>query len=148
MSDVNTNPERKGTLKAMTIGVNQNHNYPDSVRVNFSDNQQEGTSAWAGTVAINKPTDVVVKGGKHKVYSYSWNHTSDNANISTDIAPMNGKIDTFFGEEEADNKVEVALEATGALVVVPNDCKISYRTFEAKLSSKPKCQIQKEHTFM
>lgn len=126
IKDINTNPERKGSLKALTIGENENHNYPDSVRVNFSDYQQEGTSAWAGNVAINKATEVTVKGGKHKVYGYSWKHTSDAQTISTETAPMKGKIDTFFGEIEADNKVEVALEATGALVIVPTDCKIVY----------------------
>lgn len=124
VKDINTNPERTGTVKALSLGTNPNHNLPDSVHINFSDYQQEGTSAWTGNVAINEASEIKIKGGKHKLYGYSSGHTSDSRTVATKTTPLFGKADTYIGEVEADNKAEVTLEPTGALVVVPQNTRI------------------------
>lgn len=124
IKDINTNPVQKGIVRALSSTTNPNHNLPDSVRINFSDNQQEGTSAWSGNISINQDSLILLKGGKHKVYGYSWNHTSDSKSISTKYAPVKGKRDIYFDNVTANNIAEVSLEPVGALVIVPTNTRI------------------------
>lgn len=122
--DINTNPVRTGSVKALFLKANPNHNSPDSIHINFSDYQQEGTSSWSSNIAINNDTEIQIKSGKHKLYGYSWGHTSDSRTVSTKTAPLFGKTDIYIGDVVENNHVEVSLEATAALVVIPRNTRI------------------------